>query len=257
MIALSFDIEEFDLPIEHHKEISLAEQIAISKDGLVKVLDLLKKYGIKATFFSTVTFAKSSLEIIERIVQEGHELASHGCNHSNFNIEDLKASKDALEKLSNAQVRGFRMPRMMAVDESELYYAGYTYNSSLNPTWIPGRYNHLRRPRNIFKEKNVWQVPASVSYPFRIPLFWISLHQFPLPFYKFLCNSALRKDGFLNIYFHPWEFYNHLDNKKLGVPGFIQKNSGDCLIVRLDSVISYYLKKGVPFVTTFQLLQNK
>ncbi|WP_321437707.1 polysaccharide deacetylase family protein [uncultured Bacteroides sp.] len=257
MITLSFDIEEFDLPVENHKEIPLAEQIAISKEGLIKVLDLLKKHEIKATFFSTVTFAESSKMIIERIVREGHELASHGCSHSSFEVEDLKTSKDTLEKLGNTPVNGFRMPRMMPIDESELYRAGYIYNSSLNPTLIPGRYNHLCSPRSIYMEKGVWQIPASVSYPFRIPLFWISLHQFPLPVYKFLCNSALKKDGYLNLYFHPWEFYSHLNRKELGVPGFVQKNSGDRLIERLDSIISYYINKKNSFVTIQQILQNR
>jgi len=256
MIALSFDIEEFDLPAEHNKQIPLAEEIAISTEGLIKVLDLLKKYEIKATFFSTVTFAKSSTTVIERIVNEGHELASHGCSHSGFAVEDLKVSKDALEKLGGTVIQGFRMPRMMPIDESEVYRAGYIYDSSLNPTCIPGRYNNLCRPRSIHRVNGVWQIPASVSYPFRIPLFWISLHQFPLSIYRFLCNSALKKDGYLNIYFHPWEFYNHLDREELGVPEFIRKNSGDRLIERLDSFISYYINKKIPFVTTQQLLKK-
>jgi hypothetical protein len=106
-------------------------------------------------------------------------------------------------------------------------------------------------------EKGVWQIPASVSYPLRIPLFWISLHQFPLPVYKLLCNSALKKDGYLNLYFHPWEFYSHLNREELGVQGFIQKNSGDKLIERLDSVINYFLNKKCSFVTIQQLLQKR
>lgn len=257
MIALSFDIEEFDLPAEHNKQIPLAEQIAISTEGLIKVLDLLKKHRLRATFFSTVTFALASPAIIERIINEGHELASHGCSHSSFQLKDLKESKETLEKLSGKLINGFRMPRMMSIDETELFLAGYTYNSSLNPTWIPGRYNHLKRPRNIYEEKGVWQIPASVSHPFRIPLFWISLHQFPLLAYQFLCNSALKKDGYLNVYFHPWEFYSHLDRKELGVPGFIQKNSGDQLILRLESVIDYFTNKKIPFITIEEILRKK
>ncbi|WP_321436061.1 polysaccharide deacetylase family protein [uncultured Bacteroides sp.] len=257
MIALSFDIEEFDLPAEHGKQISFDEQIRISTDGLLKILDLLKKWQIKATFFSTIAFAQSSSGIIERIVSEGHELASHGCSHSEFSVEDLKVSKDILEKMSGTSIYGFRMPRMMPIDEKELFLAGYIYNSSLNPTLIPGRYNNLNRPRNIHKEEGVWQVPASVAYPFRIPLFWISLHQFPLFAYKLLCNSALNKDGYLNIYFHPWEYYNHLEREELGVPGFICKNSGDKLVQRLDSIIDYYLNKDVSFITISELLQKK
>lgn len=257
MIALSFDIEEFDLPTEHGLTISADEQINISANGLTKVLDLLQKHNIPATFFSTVVFAKGAPQLIERIVNEGHELASHGCSHSSFNISDLKESREILESISGLPIHGFRMPRMMPIDESELFNAGYIYNSSLNPTWIPGRYCHLMRPRKIFKDKGVLQVPASVSFPFRIPLFWISLHQFPLRVYKHLCNTALKKDGYLNIYFHPWEFYSRLDRTELGVPGLIQKNSGNKLVKRLDSFIGYYKSKNIEFSTLYEITQKK
>lgn len=257
MIALSFDIEEFDLPAEHGITISAEEQIAISANGLTKILDLLKRHNIHATFFSTVVFAKGAPLLIERIVNEGHELASHGCRHSGFNINDLKESRKELELISGLPIHGFRMPRMMPIDETELFSAGYTYNSSLNPTWIPGRYNHLKRPRRIFKEKGVWQMPASVSFPFRIPLFWISLHQFPLGIYKYLCNTAIKKDGYLNIYFHPWEFYNRLDRPELGVPQLIQKNSGNKLINRLDEIIIYFKSKNKYFTTLNNVVKTK
>lgn len=257
MIALSFDIEEFDLPAEHGITIPLQEQISISVSGLTKVLNLLQKHRIKATFFSTVVFAEGAPQLIERIVKEGHELASHGCQHSGFEVDDLKRSKERLEQLSGLPISGFRMPRMMPIDEAELCKADYKYNSSLNPTCIPGRYNHLSRPRRIFEEKGVIQIPASVSFPFRIPLFWISLHQFPLCVYKYLCNTALRKDGYLNVYFHPWEFYSELSRPELGVPGLIQKNSGDKLIERLDQVICYYQKKNIPFGTLSEIMRMK
>ena len=58
MILLSFDIEEFDMPLEYNGEISFEEQIDVSRMGLERILDLLKKYHVKATFFSTVIFAE-------------------------------------------------------------------------------------------------------------------------------------------------------------------------------------------------------
>ncbi len=85
------------------------------------------------------------------------------------------------------------MPRMMPVDEKEVEKAGYSYNSSINPTFLPGRYNNLKVSRTYFKEGNVTQVPASVSPNFRIPLFWLSFHNFPLFFYKKLASDCLKK----------------------------------------------------------------
>ena len=57
MILLSFDTEEFDVPKEHGVEIPLEEQVRISTIGTNKILDCLKRNGIKATFFCTANFA--------------------------------------------------------------------------------------------------------------------------------------------------------------------------------------------------------
>lgn len=48
MILLSFDIEEFDMPLEYGKDISFQDQMEISRKGTIIILDLLKKYQIKA-----------------------------------------------------------------------------------------------------------------------------------------------------------------------------------------------------------------
>lgn len=86
---------------------------------------------------------------------EGHEVASHGYYHSDFKVEHLTQSKLALENISGTEVTGFRMARMMPVDEAEIAKAGYEYNSSINPTWLPGRYNNFDKPRTWFYDHDV------------------------------------------------------------------------------------------------------
>ena len=149
-ILLSFDIEEFDVPREHGVELPMAEQVRISVAGSHALLDVLKKHEVRATLFCTANFAQHAPEIIQRILSEGHELASHGYYHWTFEPADLKKSKDALEALAGVLVRGYRQARMMPVPEAEIYKSGYSYNTSLNPTFIPGRYMHLSAPRTHF-----------------------------------------------------------------------------------------------------------
>ena len=72
MILLSFDIEEFDMPLEYGKEIDFHDQIDISINGSNHILDILDKHGVKATFFSTVVFAQHAPEVIKRIISGGH-----------------------------------------------------------------------------------------------------------------------------------------------------------------------------------------
>jgi hypothetical protein len=256
MILLSFDIEEFDMPFEYNKSIDFKDQISISINGTTSILDLLLKHKIKATFFSTVIFAINAPEIIKRIITEGHEVASHSYYHSDFKVEHLKSSREKLEEIIGQSVIGFRMPRMQPVDEIEIFNAGYTYNSSINPTYIPGRYNNFNIPRTYFKEQGVWQIPASVCPIVRFPLFWLSFHNLPISIYKFLCQWTVKKDGYLNIYFHPWEFTNLNQPERFNFPKYIHKNSGDKMIKRMDTFILWMKKKNYSFGSYKDFINN-
>ncbi|MFY7846564.1 polysaccharide deacetylase family protein [Chryseobacterium gambrini] len=248
MVLLSFDIEEFDMPFEYKGEISFEQQISISQKGVERILDILKKHHAKATFFSTVIFAENSKELIRRLLNEGHELASHTWFHSDFEEKHLKESKERLEELFSTQVTGLRMPRMMPVSKNAVENAGYSYNSSINPTYLPGRYNNLKISRTYFNEGNVVQIPASVSPNFRIPLFWLSFHNFPLFFYKKLASDVLKKDKYLNIYFHPWEFAE-IKDEAFKLPGFTVKNSGIEMVKRFDEFLTWLKSKNYSFGT--------
>lgn len=253
MIALSFDIEEFDTPTEYGAAISAERQMEISREGTITVLDLLQKHQTKASFFCTAHFAETHPELIRRMTDEGHEVASHGYYHSWFTNEHLLASRRKLEEITEQAVSGYRMARMMLVNEEEIAKAGYTYNSSLHPTFMPGRYNHLRARRDIHEKSGVVQIPASVTPWLRIPLFWLSAHHFPQWIYRTLAHRTLRRDGHLVIYFHPWEFYELKTMPELKLPYLITHNSGKKLTRRLDAFIAYFKKRGYAFVKTKQL----
>jgi peptidoglycan/xylan/chitin deacetylase (PgdA/CDA1 family) len=249
MILLSFDTEEFDLPLEHNVNLSIEEQIAYSEEGTRIILDLLKMCNIKATFFCTAIFAEHSSKLIREIISLGHEVASHGYNHSTFIEGDLRRSKEVLEEISGKSVFGFRMPYMRKIDLQNIADAGYLYDSSLNPTFIPGRYNNFTSPRTCFIEKGVLEIPASVSPLARIPLFWLSLHNIPFLFYSLLCKKTLKKDGYLNIYFHSWEFSSRLHEKRLNLPLIARRNSGMRLHDKLVRLVNKLISEGETFGT--------
>lgn len=257
MILLSFDIEEFDVPKEHGVDIPLEEQVRISSIGTHKILDCLNRHQAKATFFCTANFANHAAEVVQRILSEGHELASHGYYHWTFEVADLKKSKEALEKLTGVVIRGYRQARMMPVPEAEINKAGYEYNSSLNPTFIPGRYMNLSTPRTYFMKENVLQVPASVTPWLRFPLFWLSYHNLPAGLYRWLCRRTLNHDGYLVIYFHPWEFYPLADYPELKMPFIIRNQSGEGMEKRLSDFIVSFKKRGDAFVTFSEFVDNK
>lgn len=247
-VLLSFDLEEFDMPLEYGKKISFSDQIKVSVQGSNIILDILKHHNIKATFFSTVVFAKNAPAIIKRISEEGHELASHGYYHSAFEEKHLLQSRRELEQLSGATIAGFRMARMMPVNDRAIQEAGYVYNSSLNPVYLPGRYNNFFKPRTKFVTGKLIQLPASATPLLRIPLFWLSFHNFPLWFYEATCRRVINNDGYLNTYFHPWEFTD-LDNPAFGLPGYVKRNSGEQMTNRFNKWMHWILKKGYAFKT--------
>lgn len=256
MVSLSFDIEEFDVPLENGIDIPFEEQMRISHYGALRILDVMKRYGLRATFFCTVRFAENAPDVVARIVNEGHEIASHGCCHSDFKIEHLAESKARLETVSGRTVYGYRMARMALLSEKEVANAGYEYNSSLNPTFIPGRYNKTNMPATKFIKDGVIQIPASVSPVFRLPLFWLGLHNYPMWLYKFLARWTLARRKALVIYMHPWEFYNiHEMDRKYSLSWIMTHNCGVALEKRLCSVIECLQNINAEFVTMHELAE--
>lgn len=252
-IILTFDLEEFDLPLEYNSPISEEMQFRIANEGLLRLVDLLGRYTVKATFFSTGNYCEKNPEKIKTL-SEKYEIGSHAYYHSRFDEEFIIRSKRILEVTSGKSITGFRMPLLQKVDYDKLMQAGYEYDSSINPTFLPGRYNHFRVSRTPYKIANtrMSEFPVSVSPCLRFPLFWLSFKNLPLFIYKCFCNSAIRQDQYLHVYFHVWEFAK-IDQFK--IPGYIRKPNGDRYIKKFEQFINYLKSKG-EFVTASEFLKS-
>lgn len=257
MILLSFDTEEFDVPREHGVDFTLEEGIRVSVEGTNRILDCLKANGVKATFFCTANFATVAPEVMRRIMDEGHEVACHGCDHWQPKPTDVEQSKTIIEKLTGRTCHGYRQPRMFPVSDSEIERMGYSYNSSLNPAFIPGRYMHLNAPRTWFMQDGVMQIPASVTPLLRFPLFWLALHNLPESIYHALVRRVLRHDGYFVTYFHPWEFYDLREHPEFKMPFIIKNHSGRQMVERLDRLVKMLKAKGQPFITYNEFVNIK
>lgn len=248
MILLSFDIEEFDVPRENGVEYTLEEGMKVSVEGTNIILDILKANDVRATMFCTANFAENAPETMQRIMDDGHEVACHGVDHFEPKETDFMVSKQVIEDLTGRKVAGYRQPRMFPVKDSEIKKAGYVYNSSLNPAFIPGRYMNLKTPRTYFLKDGVLQIPASVTPHMRFPLFWLALHHLPEGMYHRFVRGVLKHDGYFTTYFHPWEFYELGDHPEFKISYVIRKNSGSNMAKRLDNLIKT-LKKDHKFIT--------
>lgn len=253
-ILLTFDLEEFDLPEEYQQTISKEEQIRTSTEGLQSILALLDKYNVQATFFTTAYYAENQPDIMREIAKK-HEVASHLYYHSVYNDDHILASKLKLEEIVGKEVVGFRMPRLKKTDLSVVKEAGYLYDSSINPTYLPTRYNNLAYPTTLYKDKatDLWELPFSVSPYLRFPLFWLSFKNIPFSLYYLFCRQAIQKTGYLHLYFHPWEF---ADISQAKIPAYIKKKSGEKLLDLLEKLIVKLQKKSVCFTTVANFIQS-
>ena len=77
-VLLSFDIEEFDLPTEFGAEISRDDMFAIAGEGSERILNVVNEAGVRTTFFVTAAFAQAFPDLVRRMKDSGHEIASHG-----------------------------------------------------------------------------------------------------------------------------------------------------------------------------------
>ena len=249
MILLSFDTEEFDVPREHGVDFTLEQGMAVSKAGTNRILDVLKENGVKATFFCTGNFAELAPEVMQRIMDEGHEVACHGVDHWQPKESDFALSKQIVERVTGRTVNGYRQPRMFPVSDEEIEKAGYRYNSSLNPAFIPGRYMHLTEPRTWFMKGKVMQIPASVTPWIRFPLFWLALHNLPERLYHWMVRRTVNHDGYFVTYFHPWEFYDLKEHPEFKMPFIIKNHSGQQMAQRLGRLIKMLKGNGHEFIT--------
>ena len=241
-ILLTFDLEEFDLPLEFGCPISDEDQINISDEGLNRLTGLLSEYRIPATFFTTSCYANKNKELIKNLSKD-HEIASHSRSHSDFRATDPSDSKADIERITGKQIYGFRMPHFRKTDLSLIKSAGYCYDSSVNPAFVPGRYNNLLARRKFYYDNrsNLIEIPASVSPFIRFPLFWLSFKNIPFSVYVRLCKSAIRKDSYLHLYFHPWEF---AELESFNIPKYIKTPSGNSLSERFEKLIEELRKAG-------------
>ncbi|MEG1075985.1 MAG: polysaccharide deacetylase family protein [Mucinivorans sp.] len=256
-ICLTFDIEEFDTPrVDYKVPLPLARQLDISREGTARLLDMLGGMGVRATFFVTGVFAEAYPALVRRMVDEGHEVASHSYSHTKFTDGDYVKSKEILEQTTMHKVVGYRSPRMAGADDQGLSAAGYLYDSSTNPCFLPGKYNHFGVPREAHRQGAIVEIPASVATFLRVPLFWLALHLMPLSIYFWLCGVSGREVGFLNVYFHPWEFSEEIHNKDLRVPFYIRRNAGERLLTRLAIIIDKCKRCDAKFMTMSELASD-
>ena len=218
---LSIDVEDYyhyvpdgeSLRAEHNLPSNLPE-------NLNRLLDEFSRRNAKATFFMLGCVAESLRPEINRIVDEGHELASHGYTHSAILSQtrqqfrdDIKRAKQILEDVSGVEIIGYRAPIFSVTERTlwaldELREAGFLYDSSVCPVknFAYGIPDAPEQPHRL--NNGMIEVPMSVTkllgYRFMVAGGFY-LRAYPSWFYRLLLRHRSEELPVV-LYLHPWEW---------------------------------------------------
>ena len=223
--GLSVDIEDwfqvgaFETVIDRKDWDGLDRRVEANTDA---VLQLFADAGAKATFFTLSWIAERHPALIRRIVEQGHEVASHGFDHKRVFLmsakefaDDIARSKAVLEDLGGTAVTGYRAPSF-SIDartpwaHPALAAAGYTYSSSVAPV-KHDHYGWPEAPRFAFKPvegSNFVELPVTTARFAGRTLaaggggFFRLL---PYGFSRWAVSQVNGEGQPAIFYFHPWE----------------------------------------------------
>jgi len=223
---LSFDIEGF-IEASHdsyhvpEKYVSASAEKREIEVNTNSILELLAECRANATFFILGRIARDMPELVRRIAEAGHEIASHSFDHTRlykFGPEDalrqLRLSKQHLEQASGQAVTGFRAPDFSIVGTNlyvldQLRELGYRYDSSVFPISFHDAYGIPSFPRTPFVLPNgMIEFPMSTAMlggaavPFGGGGY---LRLYPLWLTRLLMRTAARSGVPTVVYLHPIE----------------------------------------------------
>lgn len=224
--GLSVDVEDwfqvgaFENVIERESWDGLSDRVARNCDVILR---MFADAGVRGTFFTLGWVAKRHPQLMRRIVDEGHEIASHGWDHARvFRMDreqfsrDLEMSRKTIEDAAGRAVTGYRAPSFSIDRRTPWAYAvlaeqGFAYSSSVAPI-VHDHYGWSDAPRFAFK-------PLPGSDLVELPVTTASFagrrlaaggggffRVLPYGFSRWAIRQVNRREGRPAIfYFHPWE----------------------------------------------------
>lgn len=222
--AFTVDVEDWFQVAAFERHIareSWNSQVNRVEANMRRLLDLLSEHGVKGTFFTLGWVAERYPAIVRRIVADGHELASHGYDHTRVTHmdaahfrRDITQAKQLLEDAGGVAVRGYRAPTFSFRDDNRWVYeilrdCGYAYSSSVAPV-RHDLYGIPHAPRTPYRDASgILEIPISTlrigarNLPCSGGGFF---RLYPYAFFRWCVARVNAHDGQPCIfYMHPWE----------------------------------------------------
>ncbi len=225
---LTIDVEDY-FQVSAFADIVPSSQWAAMEqrvpDNTRNILDLLKKYGVHATFFVVGWVAENHPEVVRAIAADGHDIGCHSYWHrpvyeltpGEFREDTIKA-KAALERITGGRITAYRAPSYSITKKSLwaldiLKEVGFTADSSIFPIWhdlygIPDspRFPYRLDPQGIQE----YPISTAVFFGKNLPIAGGGYFRlFPYWFTRFALKRINSKEGQPFVfYLHPWEIDN-------------------------------------------------
>jgi len=144
------------------------ETDTVYADGVVRLLDLLKEFDLKATFFLIGRDAEIPYKrrVLERLVREGHELGNHTYSHplgfARLSMEEQRSEIERcstlIRELSGREPVGFRAPGYAITGQvvNFLEELRFSYDASVFPcacSFLIRAWQSLFSPSQFEEEK--------------------------------------------------------------------------------------------------------
>jgi len=216
----AFQVSAFEPYVERSRWDGLPSRVERNVDVLLELLNVSQSTG---TFFTLGWIARRHPNLVRRIAEQGHEIASHGWWHRRVHRltptdfrQDVRESKALLEDLCGKKVEGFRAPSFSIVPGCEwafdvLLDEGYRYDSSIFPVRRRGS-GYPGTPRVPFliqrPSGHLLELPlATARFPgFSVPAAGGGyLRQLPFVFIHRAFSQFTARGIPGMFYVHPWE----------------------------------------------------
>jgi polysaccharide deacetylase family protein (PEP-CTERM system associated) len=222
--ALTVDVEDYFQVSAFAPYISRASWDTLEcriEANIDKILQIFSDGDAKATFFTLGWIADRYPSVVRRIIDDGHELASHGFGHERVTdlntlsfAEDIERAKKTLEDISGKSVVGYRAPSF-SIGSNNLWVfdslaeAGYKYSSSIYPI-VHDHYGMPDSPRFAYRLPNgILEVPVTTVRLLNKNLPSSGGGYFrllPYTLSRWMLTRVNRVDMEAAVfYFHPWE----------------------------------------------------
>lgn len=213
-----FQVGAFETVIDKADWDGLQPRVEANTDA---VLALFAESGVQATFFTLGWVAHRYPALIRRIVDAGHEIASHGWDHQRvFTMDaglfraDLARARAAIEDAAGQRVTGYRAPSF-SIDQRTpwahvvLAEEDYAYSSSVAPL-AHDHYGWRDAPRFAFRplpDSALLEVPVTVAQfgTRRVATGGGFFRLLPAALMDFAVRQVNAADHPAMFYFHPWE----------------------------------------------------